>query len=171
MSWLGVARVFLSWFFIMSFFAAASALSAHGSLDAAHRRHRQASFWMLPRDAAAAGSRAAQSELSLRSAASSENALSRIRSEASANEIAPASGTTAPAKIRPLAVAALADKQSAPEAPPPVHAPSLIQRLEGREGDFTVWLALAVTFFLAGWIGGSIYSRRRERSRRGRLRF
>jgi hypothetical protein len=170
MSWLGFASMFLSWFSIMSFFAV-TALSSQGSLDAADPRHRHASFWMLTRDASTPGFQAPQNEPSLKSAAASDNALSRIGSEAPANGIAPASWATAPAKSRSLAFAALADKESAPEAPPPGHAPSLIQRLEGREGDFTIWLALAVAFFLAGWIGGSIYSRRRERSRRGRLRF
>jgi hypothetical protein len=53
----------------------------------------------------------------------------------------------------------------------PGQAPSLIQRLEGREGDLMLWISIAAIFFLAGWLGGSIHSRRRERSRRGRLRF
>jgi hypothetical protein len=53
----------------------------------------------------------------------------------------------------------------------PAKAPSVIQRLEGREGDVVVWLAIAAVFFLIGWISGSIHARRRERSRRTRLRF
>ena len=56
-------------------------------------------------------------------------------------------------------------------APSPAKAPSVIQRLEGREGDVMVWLAIAAVFFLVGWIGGGIHARRRERSRRTRLRF
>ena len=56
-------------------------------------------------------------------------------------------------------------------APSPAKAPSLIQRLEGREGDVMIWLAIAAVFFLVGWIGGGIHARRRERSRRTRLRF
>jgi len=56
-------------------------------------------------------------------------------------------------------------------APSPAKAPSLIQRLEGREGDVMTWLAIAAVFFLVGWIGGGIHARRRERSRRTRLRF
>jgi hypothetical protein len=47
----------------------------------------------------------------------------------------------------------------------------LIQRLEGREGDVMIWLAIAAVFFLVGWIGGGFHARRRERSRRTRLRF
>jgi hypothetical protein len=53
----------------------------------------------------------------------------------------------------------------------PAKAPSLLQRLEGREGDLNIWLAIAVVFFLAGWIAGGIHGRRRERMRRTRLRF
>lgn len=56
-------------------------------------------------------------------------------------------------------------------APSPAKAPSLIQRLEGREGDVMIWLAIAAVFFLVGWIGGGFHARRRERSRRTRLRF
>jgi hypothetical protein len=55
--------------------------------------------------------------------------------------------------------------------PLPAKAPSLIERLEGREGDAMIWFAIAAAFFLVGWISGSIYARRRERSRRTRLRF
>jgi hypothetical protein len=47
----------------------------------------------------------------------------------------------------------------------------LIERLEGREGDAMIGLAIAAAFFLVGWISGSIHARRRERSRRTRLRF
>jgi hypothetical protein len=50
-------------------------------------------------------------------------------------------------------------------------APSLVQRLEGRESDLMIWLGVAVVFFLVGWIGGGIHARRRERLRRTRLRF
>jgi hypothetical protein len=69
------------------------------------------------------------------------------------------------AAIKPVPVAA------ANSGTIPGQAPSLIQRLEGREGDLVVWLGIAAVFFLAGWIGGVIFARRRERARRGRLRF
>jgi hypothetical protein len=70
-----------------------------------------------------------------------------------------------PAAIKPVPVAAENTGTVSGQAP------SLIQRLEGREGDLVVWLAIAAVFFLAGWIGGGIHARRRERARRGRLRF
>lgn len=56
-------------------------------------------------------------------------------------------------------------------APAPAKAPSLIQRLEGREGDAVIWSGIAVLFFVVGWIGGGIHARRRERARRTKLRF
>jgi hypothetical protein len=55
--------------------------------------------------------------------------------------------------------------------PPAAKAPSLIQRMEGREGDLATWLVIAAVFFFLGWIAGGINSRRRERLRRTRLRF
>jgi hypothetical protein len=57
----------------------------------------------------------------------------------------------------------------APSAP--ARAPSLIQRLEGSERDVIIWLVIAVIFFLVGWLSGSMHARRRERSRRTKLRF
>jgi hypothetical protein len=56
-------------------------------------------------------------------------------------------------------------------APIVTKAPSLIQRLEGRESDLMIGLTIAVVFFLVGWICGGIHARRRDRSRRTRLRF
>jgi len=63
--------------------------------------------------------------------------------------------------------AAAADALPSPAA----KAPSLIQRLEGRESDVMIWSTIAVVFFLLGWVSGGIHARRRERSRRTRLRF
>jgi len=50
-------------------------------------------------------------------------------------------------------------------------SPPLIQLLEGREADIVLWLAIAVAFFLIGWICGGNYYLRRDRLRRTRLRF
>lgn len=50
-------------------------------------------------------------------------------------------------------------------------APSILQLLEGREGDMQLWAAIALAFFIIGWICGGNYYLRRERRRRGRLRF
>jgi hypothetical protein len=60
-----------------------------------------------------------------------------------------------------------AGKSTLPEA----KAPSLLQRMEGREGDLATWAVIAAVFFFLGWIAGGINSRRRERLRRTRLRF
>jgi uncharacterized protein YgiM (DUF1202 family) len=50
-------------------------------------------------------------------------------------------------------------------------APSLIELLEGRETDMMLWAAIAIVFFLIGWICGGHYYLRRDRARRTRLRF
>ena len=50
-------------------------------------------------------------------------------------------------------------------------SPSLIQMLEGRETDMMVWVAIAMIFFLIGWICGGNYYLRRDRVRRTKLRF
>jgi Bacterial SH3 domain len=50
-------------------------------------------------------------------------------------------------------------------------APSLIELLEGREGDMMLWAGIAIVFFLIGWIFGGHYYLRRDRARRTRLRF
>jgi uncharacterized protein YgiM (DUF1202 family) len=49
--------------------------------------------------------------------------------------------------------------------------PSLIELLEGREADMILWGAIAVAFFLMGWICGGNFYLRRDRLRRTRLRF
>ncbi len=60
-------------------------------------------------------------------------------------------------------------KESKPAEP--VKSPPLIHLLEGRESDMTVWLAIAVAFFLLGWICGGNFYLRRDRARRTKLRF
>ena len=50
-------------------------------------------------------------------------------------------------------------------------ASSLIELLEGREGDMMLWAGIAIVFFLIGWIFGGHYYLRRDRARRTRLRF
>ena len=50
-------------------------------------------------------------------------------------------------------------------------SPSLIQLLEGREADMILWAAIAVGFFLIGWVSGGNYYLRRDRARRTKLRF
>jgi hypothetical protein len=67
--------------------------------------------------------------------------------------------------------ALLAAEVTDPPPSSPIKAPSVLEMLEGREPDMVLWLAIAVAFFFLGWIVGAIYARRRERSRRSRLRF
>jgi uncharacterized membrane protein len=50
-------------------------------------------------------------------------------------------------------------------------APSLIELLNGREGDMMIWAGIAIVFFLIGWVFGGHYYVRRDRTRRTRLRF
>lgn len=66
-----------------------------------------------------------------------------------------------------------AGEASPPKEPnlPAEKSPSIIQMLEGRESDLLVWLAIAVVFFMVGWILGGNYYLRRDRVRRRRLRF
>ena len=54
---------------------------------------------------------------------------------------------------------------------PQAKSPPLIHLLEGRESDVILWLAIAVAFFLIGWIFGGNYYLRRDRARRTKLRF
>jgi hypothetical protein len=57
---------------------------------------------------------------------------------------------------------------------PPISTPkpsSLIQRLEGREDEVMLWIGIAITFFVVGWICGGNFYLRRDRNRRRKLRF
>jgi hypothetical protein len=65
----------------------------------------------------------------------------------------------------------LASEATDPPPSPSASAPSLLEMLEGRESDMAIWLAIALASFLLGWIVGSIHAKRRERSRRIKLRF
>jgi hypothetical protein len=58
------------------------------------------------------------------------------------------------------------------EEPPGSPKPSLlIQMLEGREDELMLWVGIAITFFIAGWICGGNFYVRRDRNRRRKLRF
>ncbi len=57
------------------------------------------------------------------------------------------------------------------QAPAQAKSPALIQLIEGRESDITLWLTIALGFFLIGWICGGNYYLRRDRLRRTKLRF
>ena len=48
---------------------------------------------------------------------------------------------------------------------------SILQMIEGHEAEFKIGLLIAVGSFVLGWICGGSYYVRRERKRRGKLRF
>ncbi len=50
-------------------------------------------------------------------------------------------------------------------------SPSILQMLEGHETELFVAVAIALAFFLVGWICGGNYYLRRDRRRRTKLRF
>ena len=68
-------------------------------------------------------------------------------------------------------------KPAAPErkpqepAVPAEKSPSILQMLEGHETELLVAVAIALAFFVIGWICGGNYYVRRDRRRRTRLRF
>lgn len=64
-----------------------------------------------------------------------------------------------------------ASSPDAEQKTPAAKSPSIIQMLEGRENDLILWLAIAVIFFVVGWICGGNYYLRRDRLRRTKLRF
>jgi hypothetical protein len=59
------------------------------------------------------------------------------------------------------------DENAAPSPQPS----SLIRLLEEREDELMLWLAIAITFFIIGWICGGNFYLRRERRRSRKLRF
>ena len=73
---------------------------------------------------------------------------------------------TQPIPVQPAAMPVQENQKVADD-----RAPSVLQLLEGREGDMQLWAAIAVAFFIIGWICGGNYYLRRERRRRGRLSF
>lgn len=84
---------------------------------------------------------------------------------ASAQKPSAASSPTATARPTPSIT------ESKESKTPQAKSPPLIHLLEGRESDMILWLAIAVAFFLIGWIFGGNYYLRRDRARRTKLRF
>lgn len=160
MFWLGHAGLLLSCYCLVAVIDGSRADSSHGPFGTHTNRDRAGSYLMF----AAEQSSTPQSPAS---GGTKSGAAERQESKLSPSTAAPAKSLSPTAdKLVPRAGIA-ADTP----APSPAKAPSLIQRLEGREGDVMIWLAIAAVFFLVGWIGGGIHARRRERSRRTRLRF
>ncbi len=167
----GVACLFFSWCTIMTCFDIAAAALSQGSLHRAHFAERHARFLLIPAEGKATLGFQMSQPQGVKPFVASEDASKLMEAGASASAGAAANTATAPAENSTSALVAAAEKESTPAATSPGQAPSLVQRLEGREGDLAVWVAIAAIFFLAGWFGGTIYARRRERARRGRLRF
>lgn len=176
MFWLGHAGLLLSCYCLVAVIDGSRADSSHGPFGTHTNRDRAGSYLMF----AAEQSSTPQSPAS---GGTKSGAAERQESKLSPSTAAPAKSLspTAPA-VNPSMTKSVpqagADKlvpragiAADTPAPSPAKAPSLIQRLEGREGDVMIGLAIAAVFFLVGWIGGGIHARRRERSRRTRLRF
>lgn len=160
MFWLGHAGLLLSCYCLVAVIDGSRADSSHGPFGTHTNRDRAGSYLMFAAEQSSTPPSPA-------SGGTKSGAAERQESKLSPSTAAPAKSLSPTAdKLVPRAGIA-ADTP----APSPAKAPSLIQRLEGREGDVMIWLAIAAVFFLVGWIGGGIHARRRERSRRTRLRF
>jgi hypothetical protein len=176
MSWLGHAGLLLSGYCLVAVIDGSLADSSHGPFGSPTNHNRAGSYLMFaaeessPQRSPASGGRKS-------GAAERQESKPSPSTAAPEKSLSPAAPEVNPSMTKSLPQAG-ADKPVLPAeiaagtpAPSPAKAPSLIQRLEGREGDLMIWLAIAAVFFLVGWIGGSLYARRRERSRRTRLRF
>lgn len=160
MFWLGHAGLLLSCYCLVAVIDGSRANSSHGPFGTHTNRDQAGSYLMFAAEQSSTPPSPA-------SGGTKSGAAERQESKPSPSTAAPAKSLSPTAdKLVPRAGIA-ADTP----APSPAKAPSLIQRLEGREGDVMIGLAIAAVFFLVGWIGGGIHARRRERSRRTRLRF
>jgi hypothetical protein len=63
------------------------------------------------------------------------------------------------------------ETSSGEEPAPTAKASSLIQMLEERRDELMLWVGIAFTSFLIGWICGGNFYLRRERKRSRKLRF
>ena len=176
MFWLGHTGLLLSCYCLLAVIVGSRADSSHGPFGSHTNRDLAGSYLMFAAEQSSTSQSPASGGTKSGAAERQESKLSPSTA-APAKSVSSAAPTLNPAMTKsvpqtgaekPLPPTGIAADTSAPS---PAKAPSLIQRLEGREGDVVVWLAIAVVFFLVGWIGGSIHARRRERSRRTRLRF
>jgi hypothetical protein len=83
---------------------------------------------------------------------------------------APAPGKSAATARTPAKPVEPAEKSLEPELPDG-KSPSILQMLEGHEKELLVAAAIALAFFIVGWICGGNYYLRRDRRRRTKLRF
>jgi hypothetical protein len=176
MFWLGHTGLLLSCYCLVAVIDGSRADSSHDSFGSHTNRDRAGSYLMFAVEQSSTPQSPASGGTKSDAAERQESKLSPSTA-APAKSVSSAAPTLNPSMTKSVPQAG-ADKPLPPAgiaadtpAPSPAKAPSLIQRLEGREGDVMIWLAIAAVFFLVGWIGGGIHARRRERSRRTRLRF
>lgn len=176
MFWIGHADLLLSCYCLAAVIGGLRADLPHGRIDSQTNRGQIESYLML----AAEGSAIPPARASDGTKSGADEGPGAKVSPSTAAPVKPSSPSSPPIKAPmtkappPAGVgnAALPSGVATDKpVPPPAKAPSLIQRLEGREGDAMIGLGIAVVFFLLGWIGGNIQARRRERSRRTSLRF
>jgi len=74
--------------------------------------------------------------------------------------------TAPPQKQPPVAVTVAGAAKT-----PSNKSPSILQMLDGHERELVIGAAVAVGFFLIGWISGGRYYVRRDRRRRSKLSF
>ncbi|MGH7827098.1 MAG: hypothetical protein ACREQ7_18230 [Candidatus Binatia bacterium] len=90
--------------------------------------------------------------------------------EAPGVSAAPERKLASPARASPAKASAIAvtpDEEAAPSVKPS----SLIQMLEGREDKLALWVGIAISFFIIGWICGGNFYLRRDRRRSRKLTF
>jgi len=99
-------------------------------------------------------------------------------SDATPPQPAPGSGvsqTIAPPVVKteklPPVAQTTAPVEAARTKPPEAQAPSLLEILEAHEAEVKIALLVAAVAFVLGWICGGLYSVRRERKHRRRLRL
>ena len=176
MFWLGHARLLLSCCCLVAVIDGSRADSSHGPFGSHSNRDRAGSYLLFAAEQSSTPPSPASGGTKSGAAERQESKLSP-GTAGPAKSLSPAAPAVNPALTKSVPQAGadkpvpLAGIAADTPAPSPAKAPSLIQRLEGREGDVMIWLAIAAVFFLVGWIGGGIHARRRERSRRTRLRF
>jgi hypothetical protein len=97
-----------------------------------------------------------------------EPAASRAPSPMPAPTVTP---PASPAVSPPAVKASPLTHPPAPTKPAPAKPQSILQMIEGHEEEFKISVVIALGSFVLGWICGGSYYVRRERKRRGKLRF
>ncbi len=123
-----------------------------------------------------------ESPKELSSDSKSQSMESKPGNEEKAGSASPPSPPQVENKSRPAALplpptqpaaSATANPSSSksPQRKPIVRSPSILQMLDGHELELLAAAAIALSFFIIGWICGGNYYLRRDRRRRTKLRF